>query len=94
MSARLIFGVTRSPDITSEPPWWSESASCRSVDPELFFPISGHSKDAKKVCAGCPALAECLDFALEHDVDDNGIFGGLTGRERSQLKANQLREAS
>jgi len=67
---------------------WQESAVCQSVDPELFFPEKGGStREAKRVCAGCDARAECLAFALATDgAYTFGVFGGLTARERRQLK--------
>jgi WhiB family redox-sensing transcriptional regulator len=64
---------------------WQESAVCRSVDPELFFPEhAGPSHEAKRVCAECPVRAECLADALAHR-DRYGIWGGLTDRERRRL---------
>ena len=64
---------------------WQESAVCRSVDPDLFFPEqAGPSHEAKRVCAACPVRIECLAYALAHR-DRYGIWGGLTARERRRL---------
>lgn len=65
---------------------WQERALCAQTDPEAFFPEKGGStRDAKKVCVGCPVQKECLEYALEHD-ERFGIWGGLSERERRKLK--------
>jgi len=67
---------------------WLSRAACRSVDPDLFFPVSatGSSVEqaarAKAVCAKCPARLECLVFALRTG-QAHGVWGGLTEEERS-----------
>lgn len=62
-------------------------AACRSVDPEVFFPIAVRGREyeaqvsvAKAVCAGCPVRVACLTWALGHQPD--GIAGGMTEHER------------
>lgn len=65
---------------------WAEDALCAQTDPEAFFPEKGGStRDAKTVCADCLVQAQCLDYALDHDVRF-GIWGGLSERERRRLK--------
>ena len=65
---------------------WKEQALCAETDPEAFFPEKGGStREAKRVCNGCPVRADCLAFALEHD-ERFGIWGGLSERERRRLK--------
>ncbi|GAA3601072.1 hypothetical protein GCM10022237_39610 [Nocardioides ginsengisoli] len=68
------------------PGTWSESGLCAQTDPEAFFPEKGGStRDAKKVCEGCPVIAECLAYALDHN-ERFGIWGGLSERERRKLQ--------
>jgi hypothetical protein len=62
-------------------------AACRSVDPEVFFPVPVEGLAyrtrvavAKAVCGGCPVREQCLSWALAHLPD--GIAGGLTEHER------------
>jgi WhiB family transcriptional regulator, redox-sensing transcriptional regulator len=49
---------------------WRLLAACRSIDPDLFFPISSDGKsveqaaEAKAVCACCLVRRQCLAFAL------------------------------
>jgi WhiB family redox-sensing transcriptional regulator len=64
---------------------WRESALCRQVDPELFFPEKGEpAAPAKKVCARCEVRTDCLTEALER-CERYGIWGGLSTRERLTL---------
>lgn len=65
---------------------WAEKAVCSQTDPEAFYPEKGGStKEAKKVCLGCPVREKCLQYALDHD-ERFGIWGGLSERERRRLK--------
>lgn len=64
-----------------------DGRACRDQDPELFFPLGGATRqieNAKKVCLRCPVRAECLQEALDSGHDD-GVWGGLTDRERRLL---------
>jgi WhiB family redox-sensing transcriptional regulator len=62
-----------------------ESALCAQVDPELFFPEKGQpSAAARAVCAACPVTALCL--ATFGPLVADGVVGGLTGRERRELR--------
>ncbi|MCZ2860521.1 WhiB family transcriptional regulator [Blastococcus sp. VKM Ac-2987] len=65
---------------------WRQDALCAETDPEAFFPDKGGStREAKRVCTGCPVRAECLEFALAND-ERFGIWGGLSERERRRLR--------
>ena len=69
------------------PAIWHRSAACRSVDPELFFPVScaGPSRDqlerAKAVCAVCLVRPQCLQYAIAAN-EKFGVWGGMTEEER------------
>jgi WhiB family transcriptional regulator, redox-sensing transcriptional regulator len=72
------------PETTKEA--WRLDALCAETDPEAFFPEKGGStRDAKRVCTGCPVRAQCLEFALEND-ERFGIWGGLSERERRRVR--------
>jgi WhiB family redox-sensing transcriptional regulator len=78
------------PLFQSEP--WVAEAACRDADWEIFFPERGEdSRPAKAVCASCAVRAACLDFALRWSIVE-GIWGGLSGRQRRRLA--QARRAS
>ncbi|WP_346618553.1 WhiB family transcriptional regulator [Blastococcus montanus] len=71
---------------------WRLDALCAETDPEAFFPEKGGStRDAKRVCAGCPVRDECLEYALASD-ERFGIWGGLSERERRRVRL-QRRDA-
>lgn len=66
---------------------WRDFAACKSVDPDLFFPVSSAGKSldqvriAKAVCARCLVRRDCLAFALR-TRQVHGIWGGMTEEER------------
>lgn len=65
---------------------WQALGLCAQTDPELFHPEQGGSPaKAKAVCAKCDVREQCLQWALDHD-ERNGVWGGLSGRERRKLK--------
>ena len=46
---------------------WRDDAVCATTDPDLFFPESRDvraERQAKKICAGCPVVQDCLEFLL------------------------------
>ena len=69
---------------------WRESAACRHVDTELFFPIGkagaalAEGQQAKRICAGCPVRQACLTFALSTN-QLYGIWGGYDEDERRPM---------
>ncbi|MFE1292561.1 WhiB family transcriptional regulator [Streptomyces sp. NPDC058751] len=78
---------------------WREGASCRTVDPDLFFPIGSTGpavlqiQEAKAVCAGCPVREECLRWALDTD-QTVGVWGGTSEAERRALARRRSRGRS
>jgi WhiB family redox-sensing transcriptional regulator len=65
---------------------WREKANCLDADPEIFFPIAGgNGLDAKKVCARCTVIDECLQYSLQHQVED-GVWGGVSAVERERMR--------
>ncbi|MFE6282138.1 WhiB family transcriptional regulator [Streptomyces sp. NPDC057877] len=69
---------------------WLRSAACVGEDPELFFPVgtSGPAlRDiaaAKRVCARCPVITDCLVYALDSG-QTSGVWGGTCEEERGEL---------
>jgi WhiB family transcriptional regulator, redox-sensing transcriptional regulator len=64
---------------------WQEDSACSRVDPELFFPERQSPIPAKRVCAACPVMGECLQYALDND-ERYGIWGGLTEHEVEAMR--------
>ena len=76
--------------VTHAPASWVRQALCAQTDPELFFPPKGQpANEAKRVCAACPVRAECLLYALNAPMALDGIWGGLSPKER-QTKRREL----
>ena len=70
---------------------WRELAACRGADLEVFFPGRGESAGpARQVCAACPVRQSCLDYAITNRIS-HGIWGGLTERERRELRSGWVR---
>lgn len=72
---------------------WEDAARCRSHDPTLFFgPNRFEPKRerlereaaAKAVCATCPALRTCREYALRNG-EIYGVWGGLGEADRRAI---------
>jgi WhiB family transcriptional regulator, redox-sensing transcriptional regulator len=87
-------GTGRLSRADTDPDLWRESAACRYVDPELFFPLSSTGRGAadaqraKAICAGCPVRQRCLAFALATG-QEFGIWGGYDEAELRALHREQ-----
>jgi WhiB family redox-sensing transcriptional regulator len=71
---------------------WQDRAECAPRAGQVdFFPGRGEStRDAKAVCAVCPVARDCLEFALRLKVA-YGVWGGLSERERRNLRRDRRR---
>lgn len=63
---------------------------CMISDPEAWFAnqaqsASRETQNAKRLCKTCPVQNECLAYALAN-AELQGIWGGLTPRERTKLR--------
>lgn len=64
---------------------WMEHARCRGINPDEFFPADGTGVEiAQRVCAACPVVIECLDYALDNRIE-HGVWGGASERERRRI---------
>lgn len=81
---------------------WVKDAACRgrAIKQESsheFFPTKGEhgftaaTETALQLCARCPVKEECLDFAVRNGIE-YGIFGGLTGRERRNIRKRSRKD--
>jgi WhiB family redox-sensing transcriptional regulator len=64
---------------------WAEHAACIGESAVMFPTGSGWGRvsAAKAICARCPVVAECLDYALTYH-EPEGVWGGMTPRERRE----------
>ena len=76
---------------------WADRALCAQTDPELFFPITGSAggyvtvdgdrfSTAKAICGRCPVIEPCAAYAMA-DPTLEGVWGGMTDRERKRMRA-------
>lgn len=71
---------------------WRRLAACRGMPTGLFYldgPGAGQRyKSARRICSGCPVVAECLAYALAHESDfrtRHGVWGGKSPAQRWAL---------
>jgi hypothetical protein len=80
---------------------WRHRSRCAGVDPDIFFPPSGNAGNqpyaaAKAFCGECPVSVQCLQSALDAEVDPQsgrpisatyryGVYGGLSPLERATV---------
>lgn len=79
---------------------WEHHARCRTEDPGLFFGPTGfeskherqvRERAAKAVCATCPAITACRNYALETG-EAYGVWGGLGETDRRAVIAEGGRQ--
>ncbi|GAC1517751.1 MAG: hypothetical protein NVS1B12_05640 [Acidimicrobiales bacterium] len=72
---------------------WRQTAACRGVDPDIFYPASDEEAEvAKSICAQCNARQTCLEYALANRERD-GVWGGATEKERRRLLRQRRKSA-
>jgi WhiB family redox-sensing transcriptional regulator len=75
---------------------WRHRAACRAEDPELFFPVGTTGpaalqiEEAKAVCRRCPAIEQCLNWALTSG-QEHGVWGATDEDERRSIKRRAAR---
>lgn len=65
---------------------WMDAAACATSTVE-FFPEGGAAADYKApraICAVCPSIEACLEYAVVNDID-HGMWGGRTPTERRRI---------
>lgn len=63
---------------------WAPLAACGNSEPDDLFVQGSAQQQAKRVCLGCPVVAECLADALDNRIEF-GVWGGMTERERRAM---------
>lgn len=76
---------------------WQQRAACaqktdddgRPIDARWWFPTRDESepvftREAKRICAGCPVRMECLTWITSRS--EYGTWAGLTESDRRELK--------
>lgn len=77
---------------TSQNLTWHLEAACKNEPTDVFFQDVGESSQAAKaICATCPVVDDCLEWALKHEKD--GIWGGMSPIERNREKGRRQKAA-
>lgn len=72
--------------LTLAPEPWVAGALCATTDSEIFFPEKkGDASAAKRVCASCDVVTECLAYALR-TRQTVGVWGGKTERQLRDMR--------
>lgn len=65
------------------PPRWAQSAACRGMGTDLFFPSTGEpASAARSLCETCPVQQDCLAAGMR----EQGVWGGTSRKERNALR--------
>jgi WhiB family redox-sensing transcriptional regulator len=88
-------GLGEQPPMYPPPPGeWISRGACKGMNPDLFFPERGVDvRAAKAVCARCDVADECAQYALDNTIR-SGIWGGLSERERREIRSRRHRGVS
>jgi hypothetical protein len=72
---------------------WQEKALCRGRTKEFFAQqlTKAQIKVLTDICEQCPVQTECLDLALSFEIDNDGVFGGTTPRQRQAIRNHRIR---
>lgn len=69
-------------------PAWQANAACKGAGSVWFDGDAASVTEAKSICAQCPVLAECLDYALSLPAGqaEHGIWGGCGENDRRAFR--------
>lgn len=63
--------------------------------PDLFFPTTEDGSvllgQARNLCSTCPIVAQCAEYGIKNEPDF-GVWGGLTVKERDEIRAFRNRK--
>lgn len=69
-------------------PRFKNRPACEGTETRLWFSEEGNNYPEKelltRICNGCPARQECLQYALEYDVD--GFWAGTLPPQRRAIR--------
>jgi WhiB family redox-sensing transcriptional regulator len=87
-----VTDVSRLPGPMEHEWQWQRLGACRGMDSAVFFHPDGERNPsrarrtarAKEVCARCPVILKCREFALR-TREPFGVWGGLAESERRAI---------
>lgn len=74
---------------------WKQQAACAGHDdPDLWFSDNvAQQYAAIRICRTCPVLEPCLNYAAQLKLDD-GVWGGMTPRDRTNWRRRNRRRTA
>ncbi|HVL28397.1 MAG TPA: WhiB family transcriptional regulator [Acidimicrobiales bacterium] len=73
---------------------WRQRGACRGLSPEIFYPpVEEEADQARAICGQCAVREACLEFALSNR-EAEGIWGGVTSRERRRMIRQRRKTAA
>jgi WhiB family redox-sensing transcriptional regulator len=78
--------------MANDPQTWRRQAACRGAPQSVFFPDTAVPDYvalvavAKAICADCTVRQACLEAGLR---EAHGVWGGLSARQRRELRREQ-----
>jgi WhiB family redox-sensing transcriptional regulator len=73
---------------------WMARAACRGEAITDWFADDPHvTGAARSVCERCIVKADCLEYALAHDIR-HGVWGGASERQRLAIARRRARVAA
>ena len=80
---------------------WTESASCRSVSGDFWFPEVGEPTafQARRICGECPVLADCREWVMGVELGQGpkaryGIVAAMSPIQRWKFEPQWLEGAA
>ena len=64
---------------------WMLDGSCVGRTDVDFFDLDCSAAAAARICDGCPVRQTCLDYAIDHAIED-GIWGGLLPAQIAKMR--------
>lgn len=75
--------------MNTDMPEFGEHTNCAGAPLDVFFSEHGKANvfrwdEAREICAGCPLLARCFEYAIT--TDEKGFWGGAAQHERKRVR--------
>ena len=80
---------------------WTDDAACKGLDADMFYIEQGDAvgaRRAKAVCATCPVIDDCLEYALHprpsvdgQPIYEMGIWAGTNNLDRRRIRQERER---
>lgn len=82
--------------LLNQTPEFPEALCAKSGNPDFWFPENAAEQRSridviKRICGACVHQKSCAEFAIKEDIQD-GIWGGMTPRERTALRGKTQRK--